>query len=61
MTLMTRWSPVGDLAALEIDRLNRMFEAALGGEAVARGAWAPAVDIYETSDQDVVVRWTCPT
>ena len=60
MTLMTRWSPVGDLAALEIDRLNRMFEAALGGEAVARGAWAPAVDIYETSDQDVVVKMDLP-
>lgn len=59
MTLMTRWSPVGDLAALEIDRLNRMFEAALGGEAVAR-AWAPAVDIYETSEQDVVVKMDLP-
>ena len=30
MTL-TRWSPVSGLAALEIDRLNRMFEAALAG------------------------------
>jgi HSP20 family protein len=60
MTLMTRWSPVGDLAALEIDRLNRMFEAALGGEAVARNAWAPAVDIYETPEQDVVVKMDLP-
>ena len=60
MTLMTRWSPVGDLAALEIDRLNQMFEAALGGEAVARAAWTPAVDIYETSQQDVVVKMDLP-
>ena len=60
MTLMTRWSPVGDLAALEIDRLNQMFEAALGGEAVARSAWAPAVDIYETPEQDVVVKMDLP-
>ncbi len=60
MTLMTRWSPVGDLAALEIDRLIRMFEAALAGEPVARVAWAPAVDIYETPEQDVVVKMDLP-
>jgi len=60
MTLMTRWSPVGDLAALEIDRLNRMFEAALGGEAFGRAAWAPAVDIYETPQQDVIVKVDLP-
>jgi HSP20 family protein len=60
MTLMTRWSPVGNLATLEIDRLNRMFEAALSGEEVARGAWAPAVDIYETPEQDVVVKMDLP-
>jgi hypothetical protein len=45
MTL-TRWSPVRDLAALEIDRLNRMFEAAFSDEPLARGTWNPAVDIY---------------
>ena len=30
MTL-TRWTPVSGLAALEIDRLNRMFDAAFFG------------------------------
>ena len=59
MTL-TRWSPVRDLAAIEIDRLNRMFEAAFSGEPLASGAWVPAVDIYETADKDVVVKVDLP-
>ena len=58
MTL-TRWSPVRDLAAVEIDRLNRMFEAAFSGEPLASG-WVPAVDIYETADKDVVVKVDLP-
>ena len=60
MTFMTRWSPVSDLAALEIDRLNRMFEAAFNAEGVARSVWTPAVDIYETPSQDVVVKMDLP-
>jgi HSP20 family protein len=59
MTL-TRWSPVRDLAALEVDLLNRMFESAFQGEPLARGAWIPAVDIYETPDKDVVVKVDLP-
>ena len=59
MTL-TRWSPVRDLAAVEIDRLNRMFEAAFAGEPLASGAWVPAVDIYETAQKDVVVKVDLP-
>jgi HSP20 family protein len=59
MTL-TRWSPVRDLAAIEIDRLNRMFEAAFTGEPLATGAWVPAVDIYETPQKDVVVKVDLP-
>lgn len=59
MTL-TRWSPVQDLAALEIDRLNRMFESALSGELLTDGAWMPAADIYETPAQDVVVKVELP-
>ena len=47
------------MAALEIDRLNRMFDAAFGGEPFG-GAWVPAVDIYETADQDVVVKADLP-
>jgi HSP20 family protein len=59
MTL-TRWSPVRDLAALEIDRLNRMFESAFADEPLARGTWNPPVDIYETPEKDVVVKVELP-
>ncbi len=59
MTL-TRWSPVRDLASMEIDRLNRMFEAAFSGEPIGRGTWVPPVDIYETADKDVVVKVELP-
>lgn len=59
MTL-TRWSPVSGLAALEIDRLNRMFEAAWEGEAASRTTWVPPVDILETAANDVVVRAEVP-
>src|SRR5262245_48261155 len=56
MTL-TRWNP---LAAIEIDRLNRMFDAAFSGEPLAGGAWLPAIDIYETAEKDVVVKAELP-
>jgi HSP20 family protein len=59
MTL-TRWSPVRDLAAIEIDRLNRMFDAAFAGEALATAAWVPAVDVYETAGKDVIVKVDLP-
>jgi HSP20 family protein len=59
MTL-TRWSPVTGLAALEIDRLNRMFDAAFNGEPLAQGAWVPPVDISETADHDIVVKAELP-
>jgi HSP20 family protein len=60
MTFMTRWSPVRELAALEIDRLNRMFDAAFTGEPLTTGVWMPAVDIYETAQKDVVVKMDLP-
>jgi HSP20 family protein len=56
MTL-TRWNP---LAAIEIDRLNHMFDAAFSGEPLAGGAWVPAIDIYETAEKDVVVKADLP-
>lgn len=59
MTL-TRWSPVRDLAAVEVDRLQRMFDLAFGEEPLARGAWIPAVDIYENADKDIVVKAELP-
>jgi HSP20 family protein len=57
---LTRWSPVRDLASLEIDRLNQMFEQAFSGEPMVRGGWMPTVDIYETPDKDVVVKVDLP-
>ena len=60
MTFMTRWSPVRDLAALEIDRLNRMFDTAFAGEPLAQGGWLPPVDIFETSQKDVVLKVDLP-
>jgi len=59
MTL-TRWSPVRDLAAVEVDLLNRMLENAFGGEALAQGAWVPPVDIYESAEKDVIVKVDLP-
>ena len=59
MTL-TRWSPVRDLAAVEVDRLHRMFELAFGDEPLARAAWVPAVDIVETANKDLVVKAELP-
>jgi HSP20 family protein len=55
MTLV-RWNPARELASMEIDRLNRMFEDFVGS---AR-AWSPAVDIYETKDREYVIKAELP-
>ena len=55
MTLV-RWSPVRDLASMEIDRLNRMFDDIYGS---ARG-WVPAADIYETNGREFVIKVELP-
>jgi HSP20 family protein len=55
MTLV-RWNPARELASMEIDRLNGMFENFYGG---ARG-WSPAVDIYETNDREYVIKADLP-
>ncbi len=52
MLTLTRWSPARDFAALEMDRLNRMFGTTT--------TWLPPVDIYETADHDVVVKLEVP-
>jgi HSP20 family protein len=59
MTLLTRWSPAGNLATVEIDRLNRMFDSVFGGEPL-NGNFAPLVDIYEDAQQDVVIKAELP-
>ena len=58
MTLV-RWDPVRDLASMEIDRLNNMFTNFLGGEGFPRN-WVPPVDIYETDNNEVVVKAELP-
>ena len=55
MTLV-RWNPARDLAALEIDGLNRMFEDIYGN---IRG-WVPAVDIVETNAREFVIKAELP-
>lgn len=59
MTVLTRWSPAGNLAAYEIDRLNRMFDHMFTGEPL-NGGWTPVVDIYENAKQDVVLKADLP-
>jgi HSP20 family protein len=46
------------MAGMEIERLNRMFDN-LYGEAFQRG-WVPAVDVFETGDQEVVLKADLP-
>jgi HSP20 family protein len=58
MTMLTRWSPITGLAGLEVDRLNRMFDAVF--EPFAAGGWTPAADVYETAENDVVVKIDLP-
>jgi len=58
MTL-TSWTPVGDLTG-EIDRLNRMFDAAFSGAPQTASMWMPLVDIYEAANNDVVVKAELP-
>lgn len=57
---VTRWNPARDMAALEVDRLNRMFDAVFSGEPLTSSAWVPAVDIYETTEKDVIVKVEVP-
>lgn len=55
---VVRWEPARELATMEVDRLNRMFEN-LFGENLQRG-WTPAVDIYETGAHEFVVKAELP-
>jgi HSP20 family protein len=59
MTTLTRWSPVAGLAELEINRLERMFQAAFPGESMPTG-WVPPVDIIETADNTQIHRAELP-
>ena len=56
MTLV-RLNAARELASMEIDRLNQMFADLYSN---ARGAWTPAVDIYETADRQYVIKADLP-
>ena len=56
---LVRWDPARELATMEVDRLNRMFSDFFGGEHVNR-AWAPAVDIYTTDENEFVIQAELP-
>jgi HSP20 family protein len=53
---LVRWNPIGELAGLEIDRLNRMFSD-LYSETTR---WVPPVDIFETENHEVVIKAEVP-
>ena len=55
---LVRWNPIGTLAGMEVDRLNRMFSD-FETEAF-NTAWVPAVDIYETDTHEVVIKAEVP-
>ncbi|HJR58494.1 MAG TPA: Hsp20/alpha crystallin family protein [Vicinamibacterales bacterium] len=54
---IVRWDPARELASLEVDRLNRMFENFYGQFGTG---WTPAVDIYETDNHEVVLKAELP-
>ena len=58
---IVRVDPFREFAAIQ-DRMNRLFgNAYLRDEDTGfRGSWAPAVDIYETENHDLVVRAEVP-
>ena len=60
MTVLTRFEPARDLAAIEIDRLNRMFDHLFTGAPGTPSTWTPAVDIFEQTDQAVVIKAEIP-
>lgn len=54
MADITRWDPFRDLVSIQ-DELNRLFGRTYGGaeptRSSAAGAWAPALDVYETPEK----------
>jgi HSP20 family protein len=54
---LVRWNPIGELAGVEIDRLNRMFSDLY---AETTRAWVPPVDVFETENHEVVIKAEVP-
>ena len=55
MTLV-RWNPARELASMEIDRLNHMLTDFYG----TGRSWMPAVDIFETTEHEYVLKAELP-
>jgi HSP20 family protein len=55
---LVRWSPVSQLAGMEVERLNRMFTELYQNN--FSGDWTPAVDIYQTDKHEVVIKAELP-
>lgn len=55
---LVRWDPARELASMEIERLNRMFND-FWGETLGRG-WVPPVDIYEDTNNELVLKAELP-
>jgi HSP20 family protein len=55
---LVRWNPVNELAGMEVELLNRMFNE-FYSDSFNRG-WVPPVDIYETADHEVVIQAELP-
>lgn len=60
---MVRFDPFRDLATMQ-DRINRIFGDAYtrrhDDDLTQRGEWFPAVDIYETANQEIVLKAELP-
>jgi HSP20 family protein len=63
-----RWDPLGDLTQLQ-DRINRAFSDTYGRNSaptrtdeglMSTGTWTPAVDIYQSADQELVLKAELP-
>jgi len=59
MTLV-RWNPIRDLAAMEIDRLERMFTGAFDRDVFGGQNWMPAIDLYEDAKGEYVLKAELP-
>ena len=57
---ITRFDPFREFTTLQ-DRMNRMFgDVYLRDEDIASRGWVPPVDIYETTDRDLVIKVELP-
>jgi len=61
MTIV-RWDPLRELSTIQ-DRMNRVFGEYYRGaddDVMRRGTWVPPVDIYDTGNQELVIKAELP-